>query len=219
MTRTARTVAILALPLGLASCVPWTVRPIGAEKDAASSSTVTDTPAAYVDSIWAGKLLPAMRRSAVDARVLLDALAASPSDAQARYGRREANGPWHFVVKGEGVVTAVDTRSRVGVALVDIAPFDKRPDLSIQIGPVLRGTSLRDATGIVRFTDFVNQLQFADAGNELNNRVLKTVLAPLDREKLKARKVYFTGAVSVQEKTDPPLRDLVPVTLAVEERP
>ena len=68
-----------------------------------------------------------------------------------RYGHREANGPVYFIVKGDGVVTDLDTRSRSGLALVDVAPFDQRPDLSIQIGPVLRGTSLRDATGVVPF--------------------------------------------------------------------
>ena len=99
-------------------------------------------PKAYVDSIWNAQLLPAVRPRAVDARTLLDALAASPEAAAARYGHREANGPAYFVVKGEGMVTSVDTRSRSGLALVDVAPFDRRPDLSIQIGPVLRGTVL-----------------------------------------------------------------------------
>jgi predicted lipoprotein len=217
MTQRAGTAGLLMLSIGIVSCVPWTVRPIGADKEVASSSTVTDSPAAYVDSIWVSKLLPAVMSSAVDCRVLLDALAASPSGARARYGRREANGPWQFIVKGEGIVTAVDTSSRVGLALVDIAPFDKRPDVTIQIGPILRGTSLRDATGIVRFTDFVNQLQFADAGNELNARILKTVLGPLNKQKLKGEMVSFTGTLSVQEKDDPPLRGIVPVRLTVKD--
>lgn len=216
MTRTGFGLVLPALAIGFASCVPWTVRPIGWEKDAASVSPIAENPAAYVNSIWASKLLPAVMSSAVDARVLLDALAASPTDARARHGRREPNGPTYFIVKGGGLVTAIDTRSRVGIALIDVAPFDKRPDLSIQIGPVLRGTSLRDATGIVRFNDFANQLQFADAGNELNDLVLKTVLAPLDREKLKGRKISFAGALAAQENSDPPLRELVPVTLTVE---
>ena len=204
--------AMVALALGLASCVPWTVRPIDEEKEASVS------PAAYVDSIWQAKLAPAVLNSAVDARTLLNALAASPEDAQARYGRRSENGPLYFIVKGEGVVLTVDISSRNGLLLVDVAPFDRRPDVSIQIGPVLRGTSLRDATGIVRFTDFVNQLQFADVANELNDRVLKTVLAPLDATKLKGRVVSFAGTLAAEPKADPPLRGLVPVKLTVEER-
>jgi len=209
--------AMLLLCLTLASCVPWTVRPIGSEQD--NSGPVTQTAAAYVDSVWASKLVPAVMGSAVEARTLLDALAASPAEALARYGRREAGGPPYFAVKGRGVVLEVDTSSRTGLALIDVAPFDQKPDASIQIGPVLRGVSLRDATGVVRFSDFVNQLQFADVGNELNDRVLKTVLAPLEMTSLRGRAVTFMGTLAAEEGAIPPLRDLVPVELTVEERP
>jgi predicted lipoprotein len=191
------------------------VRPI-AEKDASAETTAIANPAAYVESIWESKLAPAVMNSAVDARTLLDALAKSPEDARTRYGRRAANGPVYFLVKGAGRVLGVDTRSRAGVALIDVAPFDQKPDVSIQIGPVLRGTSLRDATGLVHFTDFVNQLQFADVGNELNGRVLKTVLAPLDSATLNGRTVSFAGTLAAEERAEPPLRELVPVKLTVE---
>jgi predicted lipoprotein len=200
----------------MTSCVPWTVRPIDSDKQVDSGSTATLAPAEYVDSIWNSKLLPALTQSAVDPRTLLNALTASSSEAQTRYGHRESNGPVYFVIKGEGVVISIDTHSRVGLALVDIAPFDNRPDLSIQIGPVIRGTSLRDATGLIRFTDFTNQLQFADVGNEINNHVLRTVLEPLDRAKLKGSRISFVGALQAQESADPPLRELVPIMLTVE---
>jgi len=208
--------AIAVSSLRLASCVPWTVRPIDSHRDA-SSGAVYAGPAAYVDSIWASKLLPAVLNAAVDARTLLDALAASPDDAGARYGHRQPNGPVYFIVKGTGQVAAVDVHSQVGLAQIDIAPFDRRPDVSIQLGPVLRGTSLRDATGIVRFTDFVNQLQFADVANELNDRVLKQVLAPLDKAKLAGRTVSFVGTLAAEPKSQPPLHELIPIQLTVEE--
>jgi predicted lipoprotein len=218
MMRFVQSATAAALSFALGSCVPWTVRPLDAEKEGPGESATITSAAAFVDSIWTAKLLPAIQNSAVDARTLIDALAKSPEDAQARYGQHQANGPVYFLVKGEGRVTGVDTRSRVGVAMVDVAPFDQHPDLSIQIGPVLRGTSLRDATGLVRFTDFVNQLQYADAGNELNDRVLRTVLAPLDAAKLKGRMVLFAGTLAAEPKAEPPLRELVPVRLTVEER-
>ncbi len=208
--------AIVGFALGLAACVPWTVRPIDGDKETVEGQAVVN-PKAYVDSIWDAKLLPSVEKAAVDARTLLDALAASPEAAAAKYGHREANGPAYFIVKGEGRVTSLDTHSRSGLALVDVAPFDRRPDLSIQIGPVLRGTSLRDATGIVRFTDFVNQLQFADVGNALNYRVLQTILAPLDKAALNGKLLRFAGTLAAEAKVEPPLRELLPVKLTVEE--
>jgi predicted lipoprotein len=200
-----RGIAVLTLCGGLASCVPWTVRPIESE------TKTPATAAAYVDSIWSSKLVPAVMNSALDARVLLDALAASPANARSRY----AHGCC-YLVKGTGTVLSVDAHSRVRLALVDVAPFDGTPDVSIQIGPVLRGNALRDATGIVRFTDFVNQLQFADAGNEINDRVLKTVLAPVEKDIAKGRMIHFAGAVDSRETSPPPLPDLVPVQLSLE---
>ena len=202
----ARAAAALMLCGWLGSCTPWTVRPIESESKGPA------TAAGYVDSIWSGKLVPAVGNSAVNARVLLDALAASPSEAHRRYAHSCC-----FMVKGAGKVIALDTRSRVGVAMVDVAPFDGKPDVSIQIGPVLRGNTLRDATDIVRFTDFVNQLQFADAGNEINDRVLKTVLAPVAKDVVPGRMIQFAGTLEAREKSSPPLADLVPVQLTVEE--
>jgi predicted lipoprotein len=211
--------AILIL-LGLWSnaCVPWTVRPIESETDAAAGAAVA-APAAYVESIWASELVPAVLNAAVDARVLLDALAASPKEVPARYGHSVVGGPAYYIVKGRGIVVSVDTSSRNGLAMVDVAPFDRRPDLSIQIGPVLLGSSLRDATGIVRFSDFVNQLQFADVANELNERVLKTVLAPLDKARLPGNAITFAGTLGSDSNTDPPLRGLIPVQLIWEGSP
>lgn len=197
----ARMVAVVALCGWLGSCVPWTVRPIEPESKAPA------TAVAYVDSVWSAKLVPAVVNSAVDARVLLDASAA----ARTGYVRACC-----FLVKGSGTVLAVDTKSRVGLALVDIAPFDGKPDVSVQIGPVLRGNSLRDATGLVRFTDFTNQLQFADAGNEINDRVLKMVLAPVVKDLTVGRRIQFVGAVPAREGTSPPLAELVPAQLTVE---
>ena len=214
MTRPLAISAIVVLAVACTSC--WTVRPIES-RDGASETAATLSPAAYVNALWSSKLLPAVENSAVDARTFLDAFAKSPTEALALWGRHDANGPVYLAVKGTGRVISVDTHSKVGLALVDVAPFDGKPDVTIQVGPVLRGTSLRDATGLVRFSDFVNQLQFADVGNELNNRVLKTVLAPLDLAALAGKSISFAGTASGDVNAAPPVRELAPVRLMVEE--
>ncbi len=219
MTRGAQLAFLMATAGGLISCAPWTVRPIGSGEKTGGGQAAALTPAEYVDAIWPARVKGELSSHATDARTLLNALAASPAEAKKRFGRQEANGPVYFLVQGKGVVTAVDTRSRVGLLLVDVAPFDQKPDISIQIGPVLRGNALRDATGLVRFSDFVNQLQFADAGIELNNRVLRDVLAGLEAGKWKGRVVSFAGALAAREEAEPALAELLPVELKVEARP
>src|SRR5579862_2555672 len=107
MIRNVRPSAMVTLAIGLNACVPWTVRPIDDSKEA-NDRPVAVSPAAYVDGIWNSKLLPAVLNSAVDARLLLDALAKSTVEAQKTYGHRQTNGPVYFIVKGEGVVTDLD---------------------------------------------------------------------------------------------------------------
>ncbi len=208
--------ALVALCLMLASCVPWTVRRIQDEDQEETAGQQPLDPKSYVDSIWSTRLIPRILNSAVDARTLLQAISVEPDEAGRRFCRREGGGAYHCMVKGEGLVLSVDTSSRNGRMLLDLEPFDGRTDLSIQIGPVLLGSSLRDATGIVRFTDFINQIQFADVGNELNRRVLETVLGRIDRESLKGKLVAFAGTFSLENAGQPPIRGVVPVSLAVE---
>jgi predicted lipoprotein len=107
------------------------------------------------------------------------------------------------LVKGTGVVTSVDGRSRVGMALVDLVPTDGRPDVALQVGPVLRGTAVRDAVGFIRFTDFANQIDFARVAGALNARVLSAVIAPLgEASRLTGRTVTFTGAAMLGGPAD-----------------
>jgi predicted lipoprotein len=214
MIRPLATSLILALAVACTSC--WTIRPIDSE-ESASDTVATLNPAAYVTSLWSSKLVPTVESSAVDARAFLGTYAKSPAEALARFGRHDANAPVYLEIKGEGRVISVDTGSKVGLALVDVAPFDGKPDVTIQVGPVLRGTSLRDATGLIRFSDFVNQLQFADVGNELNERVLKTVLAPLELATLAGKKISFAGTAGGEVNSAPPIRELIPIRLMVQE--
>jgi predicted lipoprotein len=149
----------------------------------------------YVDSIWNAKLIPALLASAKDIR---EVGPQTPAGA--------------IAVKGRGRVIGIHTKSAAGMIEVQV---DGRPTpVSMQIGPVLRGTSLRDAAGFIRYGDFVNQLQYADAANALNDRVLTTVLSGLQPAKLKGKKISFTGTcVTSSGNIDP----VIPIRIQVEE--
>ena len=75
------------------------------------------------------------------------------------------------------------------------------------------GTSLRDAAGFINFTDFANQLAFADVANELNRRVLETVVAPLDLDTLPGSPVTFQGACTFPLTGFP---EVIPIILEAE---
>jgi predicted lipoprotein len=219
--------AVVVIALALSACKPWTVRPIDDNASAARGGTGAAAapgaagtagaarfePAAYVEGIWSTKVLPQAASEAID---LAGALAATPSSSSSSSSPSDNAGPRAVLVRGVGIVIKVDRQSRVGLAYVDLDPVDGRPDAALQIGPVLRGTSLRDAVGFIRFADFANQIDYARVGNALNDRVLSTVLKDVAgdaADALKGRRVAFTGAVRMDSRT--PV-EVVPITLRVE---
>jgi predicted lipoprotein len=194
---------------------PWTVRPIAARVDAPSGSGAD--PTAFVDAMWTPKLVPALLAAAADVRIVLDALQSSAPEAHRRFGRADGSGSWYVVVRGSGRVLSVDRQSSNGVALIDIAPYDGRADLSLQLGPAVRGTALRDATNLVPFSRFSNQLQFADVANALNERSDREVVRPIAPKLVPGTVVAFVAAASDEANEGQRLSGLVPVQLTIEE--
>ncbi|HKE22097.1 MAG TPA: DUF2291 domain-containing protein [Bryobacteraceae bacterium] len=172
--------------LCLSACVPWTVRSID-ESHQHSQGPFDAT--AYVNSIWRSKVVPA----AASARTLTAGLQCSSP----------------CLVKGQGRVARIDTESRSGLAFLNL---DGGGSATLQIGPAIRGTALRDALSFIQFSQFTNQLEFARVGNALNDRVAKTVLPPIDENQLKGAQIEFSGAAAWAAGSAP---EIVPVTLAV----
>jgi predicted lipoprotein len=174
---------------------PWTIRPLR------SASTGPFDAGAYVASIWDRARQEVINRA-------VDVNAAVPVSGDAA--------PKVRAVSVAGTILAVDTSSRVGVVTVDAAPADGRADASVQIGPVIRGSALRDVLSFVQFTDVPNQIAFAAVASELNDRVLETVLSGLDVASLTGKRVMVVGAAPVTARGDGALPLIVPVLFEIE---
>jgi predicted lipoprotein len=199
----------------VASC---TVRPIGWEPSAGTGSGdngggVFDAKA-YVTSIWSSKVLPTFDAKSVDAATLIAALAADPATAEKQYGTQAADGgPYSFMIKGSGKVLEAGAD---GLA-VDLAPPDGKADVTINTGPVILGTALRDAVGFIKFGDFTNQVDYAQVSTEMKNEVKTTVLASFDATKAVGKTVDFEGALALSDTTSITAASIVivPVRLTV----
>jgi predicted lipoprotein len=185
----------------LAILRPWTVRPIRTSQPGAFDA------AAYVAEAWP-RVLDEAERTAIE-------IQAARSAAAAQRGGGAPSSRRPVFVRVTGVVTAIDRRSRVGVAHMR-ADTGSPALIAIQVGPVLRGTALRDAVGFLSFTGFANQSEFAAVSNALNDRVLRDVLGGLDVDSLPGRTLTVIGAASFAgEEGDRPV-DIVPVKLRIE---
>ena len=123
-------------------------------------------PASYAQDNYQSKIVPAIEGNAVDLPTLVSALAANPDDAGAKYGKRDGTAPCSYSVGATGV--AGEPVNGLLPLRVDGIPPNTR--VSVQIGPAINGTALRDATGSIHFSEFVNQVEYADAGHRAEQR-------------------------------------------------
>jgi predicted lipoprotein len=192
----------LLLAAVLAVLRPWTVRPLHTPPAAAFDA------GAFAAQAWP-RLVEEASRSAVDAAAVrgLRAQPAAPGAAGGEAVTRKA-----AFVTFTGVVAQIDRRSRVGLAR--LRPDAAAGEVAIQIGPVIRGTAVRDATTFIRFGDFANQFEFAAVANALHERVLRDVVGGVDLDRLVGQPVTVLGAAALAPPTaaGAPL-DVVPIRL------
>jgi predicted lipoprotein len=153
-------------------------------------------PEVYVEGVWESVVQPAIVANAQDLATVLPAIEANLESGGEDYGSF-VGGAYQFMVKGEGTIAEVLTESRNGTAVVDLAGYDGPATVIVQVGPLIRGNAVRDATGLVPFGDFKDQTEFGQVSREMNKRIAADVLGDLDLENLQGKTVSFDGAFSI----------------------
>ncbi|MDV7144850.1 DUF2291 domain-containing protein [Tropicimonas sp. TH_r6] len=204
------TCALVVLPV-LTGCK--IVKNPTAEEAALSEANMTDAErmAALVAREYTPRVVPHMETGAKDIGAVLDAIGQDLDTAGESLGIPKASegSPWNFIAKGEGKVVASNRDSRAAKLEVDVTE-DGAADLSIQLGPVIKGTALRDSANFYVFTEFRDQIEFAKLARALNDTAGAAISLP-DGD-LVGETVSFTGAFSLAKASDPVL--LVPVVLS-----
>ena len=169
----------------IAIAQPWTVRPIGWDENVQGVMT----PAEQAAQIWDDRVAGATYRAIITASELGDA----PE-----------------LISAEGVIVRLDVDSSIGQAFVDLTPGDGAEDLAVQIGPVIRGSMLRDALGLT-FADFDSQMTYARVSSALNERAKLEALSG-DQRDLLNKSVRISGAAAGGDAAP---RALVPTQLQI----
>ncbi len=212
--RTLLAMLLFMLTALLSAC---TIVPIE-EVEAQAKSEEFD-PIAYVDAIWESEVRPAIIENAVDLPTVLNAIEADLETGGAEHGIF-IGGAYNFMVKGSGVIDEVFTESKNGTVVVDLEGYDGPAKLIVQVGPLIRGNSVRDATGLIEFGEFKEQTEFGQVSKAINKRVASDVLGDVDLENLLGKTVNFDGTFSVstinQTSIDLSEITVAPVTFEVE---
>jgi predicted lipoprotein len=196
---------VLAHSLSACRLVPTAeVAAVGA-RTGASGAPAFDPDKMAVD-MWQPKVIPYLEKKAGPFAEVRALAGKSLDDAGQRYGYRSKAGdaPWTFVARIEGRIVGADLESRAATIGIDV-DGDGKADATVQIGPAIRGTALRDALDFVSFNDFVNQIDFARFGKSLNTLVDRTLLSALPRDGLVGRQASVLGAFSLARPDDPVL--------------
>jgi predicted lipoprotein len=199
----------LCLVVLFAGCKLWTVRPIGWQEKKTMAAAQSFDANRYVETIWDSKVIPTVTEKAIDLATLLTALEANADEAKKQFGIREGEGATHFIVKGEGVVTRADQTSPHGTVTIRLPKYAGKAEITMQIGPVFRGTALRDCVGFIKFNEFTNQLQFAEVSTKLHERVKEKVVREIDPHQGDQVSFYAVFTLNEREKIM-----LTPVKLA-----
>lgn len=197
------TVALMALALALPACKIVKNAPDGqTAADIAGEAGDDARIAALLDSTLNAQLLPHVQQVAQPVADLRAALAAGLDEAGAAHGHRGAGAgaAWNFAVTGQGRVIEANLTSRARKAMLD-TDGDGAADLTLQLGPVVKGTALRDLAPFYDFNDFRDQIEFAKLGRAINDRVTATLSLP--EGDLTGKTLNFTGAFDVKKAGDP----------------
>jgi predicted lipoprotein len=195
MTRIPAVALCLAVTLSLAGCKV-------VKTPVASDDSVSENPiSALVDQTFDAKLLPLIAQSATEVSTLRTSVSAGLDAAGKAQGHRGAGegAAWNFAVKGEGAVVSANLTSRARKADLD-TDDDGSADLTLQLGPVIKGTALRDFAPFYDFGDFRDQIEFAELGRAINDKVSAMLILPAGD--LVGKRLSFSGVVALKSDSD-----------------
>ncbi|MDD3904021.1 MAG: DUF2291 domain-containing protein [Sphaerochaeta sp.] len=171
----------------------------------------------YVNEIWADQVVPYIQEKAVPLDILMPALANEALDVSKKYGYRvgEEGTFYNFAVKGRVRIVEINQESRNGLMYVDASPYSGEKEYVLQIGPVFKGTSIRDILDFISLNDFENQVEFARLANEFNFKVRDEVLYDLSYENLLGSEVDIVAVFSFDPKNQ--MHVMTPVMISLVE--
>lgn len=155
-----------------------------------------------VTDIWSSAAVPELTEKAVD---LVTFLTESNGDLKAladEYGKYSmgTSGELSYTVKGEATVKEVNTEKKAGYIDVTLAGYDGPVQIQLQIGPVFKGSAVRDSLDIIRFEDYKNQVDYAAVSQSIHSEIQLSIIDNIDLASLEGKEITFTGCFTVDKE-------------------
>ena len=166
-------------------------------------------PVKYVDGLWDSKIIPTINTKAVNLAEVLTAMQPNAQGIAAKddlikvanqFGLVTVGEAHVYLVKGEGKVVSVDTKTSLGVMEIQPVGYEGPIKVLVYLGPRIPSdeTSVRDGVGFINFGDFKEQTEFGKVGAEINKRVINQAYPSVDKDQLVGKTIAFTGAMTIR---------------------
>lgn len=167
-----------------------------------------------VAEIWDSVALPELTEKAVDLSAFLAESNGDLKSLADQYGKYSmgSSGELNYTVKGAGTVKEVNTEKKAGYVEVTLDSYTGEAVIRLQIGPVFKGSAVRDSLDIIKFEDYKNQVDYAAVSQSIHDIIKTSIIEQMDLTTLEGKHIEFTGCFTA-DKDD--LLLITPVTLTV----
>lgn len=156
-----------------------------------------------VAAIWESEALPELQEKAVELSEFLTEANGDLKSLVDKYGKYSmgTSGEINYVVKGTGTVEEVNQEKKAGYMTVKLDGYDGPEEISIQIGSVYKGSSVRDSLDVIKFGDYTNQQDWAAVSQSINEMIDEEIVKKADPASLKGKSISFTGCFTANDNT------------------
>ncbi|MCK3658209.1 hypothetical protein A4G18_05670 [Pasteurellaceae bacterium Pebbles2] len=109
-----------------------------------------------------------------------------------------------YFVKFRGTIESIDEKSKSKNIKVNLG----KNIISIQVGDITKGNAIRDASALISFDQFKNQIQFSKLSKELNKNAIKALIK-IDNTAI-GKKIEVLSALTIKNDQ---IQDAVPLNI------
>lgn len=167
-------------------------------QEAALTGEVAFNPTEEATKFWNEKAHDYFEKGAVDLKTLISEANGDFASVASKYGHYSMGdkGELSFIVRGEGKVNLVKNKLRAGYLGLEMAGTDPYK-VRLQIGPVFKGSAVRDSISLISFKDYQNQIEWAQVSVAFHELIVRDVLSKIDIEGSLDKQVEFIGCFTV----------------------
>lgn len=154
-----------------------------------------------VAEFWESEALPELQADAVDLNTFLTEAKGDFKSLADTYGTYSmgTSGELTYTVSGQGTIETVDTESKAGTMTIKLADYEGAEEVKIQVGSVIKGSSVRDSLSFIKFGDYTNQQEYAAVSQSINDIIMETVINPESAKELEGKSISFIGCFTVTD--------------------